>query len=380
MSWNSSTMIERNRSCSASLIARVLLEERPRAQLQVLEVERRLTILRVAVRLAERSQQLLQELTIARGELLEGDRPDGRASLAEGCGPRAARSPGRKLDQAFREERRRLEEVEDVVCGVPLQLGRLVVCQECLGLGPEHCQRVVQALARPGLERQLSAGRAERVVHADEHLAQPGRPVGREQLPAIWLVDAAELLQCCVERLALEHPRLRLVEDPEPGIDAGCERIRGEQAAAEAVDRGDPAGVEVTCEIAPPGLEQPCADPRAQLAGGPVRVRDDEQGVDVEAVVEHGAGEPLDEHGRLARARARGDERRPARVDGGLLLLVEGGRHGRSFRHMRQRSHQAGQSPPWGSCLMSPARIRSASPTATPRACSISASKSGPSR
>ncbi len=338
------------------------LQEAERTQLQVLEVQRRLAVLRLAVRLREARQELLQQLPVAGGELLEGERPDGLARVAEGRRPNPSHGRRRELDQALGEPRR-LEEVEHVDRRVALRLGRLVVRQEQLRLGQELCDRVVEALASTRLERQGKAGRAQRVVDADEHLAQPARLVGREQLPAVGLVRGAELLQGGVEGLALEHPRLRLVEHPEPGVDARRERIGGEQPAAEAVDRGDPGAIEVAGQIGTVELEQARADARPQLPGGAIRVRDHEQRVDVEPVLEHRTGEPLDEHGRLAGAGARRDERRAPRLDRGLLLVV--GRseprrqaeacrrglachraHGRSLRHMRQRSHQPGQSPP----------------------------------
>ena len=182
----------------------------------------------------------------------------------------------------------------------------------------------------------------------------------------------------------LQHPRLSLVEDTESRIDAGRERVRREEPPAEAVDRRDPGAVEVAREIGPLELDQAGADPRAQLAGGTIGVGDHEQRVDVEAVLDDRPGEALDEDGRLPGAGAGRDERRAAGLDRSRLLLVrqsagaKNGAHARSFRHMRQRSHQAGQSPPRGSCTTSPARMRSASSTAVARACSISASKAAP--
>ena len=199
---------------------------------------------------------------------------------------------------------------------------RLAVGDDRLRLDEQLGDGVVEALAQPRLEDQLAAGRAQRVVDADEHLAEAGGLVGREQLPAVGLVGGAERVQGGVERLALQHPRLRLVEHAEPRVDAGCERVRRQEPAAEAVNRRDPGAVEVAREIGPLELEQARADPRAELAGGTVGVGDHEQRVDVEAVVDHRAGEPLDEHGRLAGAGAGRDEGRAAGVDRRLLLGV----------------------------------------------------------
>ena len=52
----------------------VLAQELPRPQLQVLEVERRLAVLGLGVGGREAGQQLLQELAVTRGELLERER------------------------------------------------------------------------------------------------------------------------------------------------------------------------------------------------------------------------------------------------------------------------------------------------------------------
>ena len=153
-----------------------------------------------------------------------------------------------------------------------------------------------------------------------------------------------------------------------------------EQAPAEAVDRRHPGPVELEREVGAAALEQALADPRAQLAGGAFRVRDDEERLNVEAVVDDGADEPLHEHGGLARTGPRGDEHPTGRLDRRALLVVRGGSHGRSLRQIRQRSHQCGQSPPCGSWRTSPPRIRSTRPTVVPRARSIASANSSGSR
>jgi hypothetical protein len=130
------------------------------------------------------------------------------------------------------------------------------------------------------------------------------------------------------------------------------------------VDRRDPRAVELAREVGAAALGQRVADARAQLAGRAPRVRDHEDRVDIEAAVAHGADEPLDEHGGLARARARGDEDLAGRLDRCDLLLV----HARGTRHIGHRSHQAGQSPPFGSWTTSPCRILPASRPAVVRA------------
>ena len=91
---------------------------------------------------------------------------------------------------------------------------------------------------------------------------------------------------------------------------------------AETVDRRDPRGVELSREVGAPELDEPRTDPVAQLAGRLLGVRDDEERVDVEPALADRPGEPLDEHGRLARAGAGGDEDDPARLDRRRLLGV----------------------------------------------------------
>ena len=118
------------------------------------------------------------------------------------------------------------------------------------------------------------------------------------------------------------------------------------------------------------------ADPRAQLAGCAPCVRDHEDGVDVEPALADAADEPLDEHRGLARPGAGGDEDLPGRLDGRTLLLV----HARGTRHIGQRSHHAGHSPPFGSCTTSPPRIRCPRERAVSRARSTAAQKASSSR
>ena len=156
----------------------------------------------------------------------------------------------------------------------------------------------------------------------------------------------------------------------------GGERMSLQQPQAEAVDRGDPGAVELAREIVPPAVAERGADARAQLARGPPRVRDDEDRVDIEAAVADGAHEALDEHGRLAGAGAGRDEDLAGRFDRRALLLV----HGRATRHIGHRSHQAGHSPPFGSCTTSPARMRPASRRAVAIALSTAAQNASSSR
>src|SRR5215216_3003907 len=171
------------------------------------------------------------------------------------------------------------------------------------------------------VDPQLEPGRAQGLVDAGEHPAQPPSAVGGEQ-PQARLVVAAELLERRPERLASEHASLAVVEHAEARVDPGRERVRLQQAAAEAVDGRDPRAVELALEVVAAELVEPPADPAAQLSGGALGVGDDEQRVDVEAALADRFAEALDDDGRLAGPRARRDEDNPALFDRTLLLDV----------------------------------------------------------
>src|SRR5262249_49384796 len=173
-----------------------------------------------------------------------------------------------------------------------------------------------------------------------------------------------------------EDSALGVVELTEARIEPGRERIRLQEPQAETVDRRDPRGVELAGEVRAAALRERGPDARAQLAGPAPRVRDHEDRVDVETAIAYGADEPLDKHGRLAGARTRGHEDLSRRLDGRPLLLV----HGRAILQIVQRSHQCGQSPPFGSCFTSPSRIRPATARAVPRARSTAAQSASSSR
>ena len=247
----------------------------------------------------------------------------------------------------------------------------------------ERARRVTQLLdplcqLRPAadVERQLTPRGAQGLVDAREHPSQPARAVRGEQAKPLRLPVGTELVEGGLERLAAEHGTLRVVELAEPRVESRSKRVRLEQAEAEAVDRRDPGAVELAREIMPPALRQRGPDARAQLARGTPRVGDHEDRVDVEPAVAHGAHEALDEHRRLPGARAGRDEDLALGGDRGQLLLV----HGRGTRHIGQRSHHCGQSPPRGSCRTSPVPMRPASRLAVSFALSTVAQNASSSR
>src|SRR6185295_8957154 len=123
--------------------------------------------------------------------------------------------------------------------------------------------------------------------------------------------------------------------------------------------------VERASKIGPAALDETRADARTELARRLLRVRDHEDGLDVDTLVADRAREALDEHARLTGAGAGRDEDEPAGIDGCALFPVQV--HARLTRHIGQSSHHVGQSPPFGSCRMSPPRMRSTRPTASSR-------------
>jgi hypothetical protein len=88
--------------------------------------------------------------------------------------------------------------------------------------------------------------------------------------------------------------------------------------------------------IAPAELEQPRADPRAQLAGGPLGEGDRENPPRRDVVLDHRPDEALDEHRGLAAARRRRQRQRLAAARRRRLLLVGQAVRRRSHRSQRQ--------------------------------------------
>ena len=330
----------------------VVAQQLTREQLQVLEVERRLAVLGLPVGAVVGEQELLQLLAVAGGERLE----------------RGLLDRGARLVELGRAEIGEIEQLLGPVRRVEVAQGRVVAG----GRDAQFRQALLEPRLHGHLDPQLEPGRAQRLVHAGQHPPQPAAAVRGEQ-PQPRLVVAAELLERRAERLAAEHAPLAVVDDAEARVDPGRERVRLQQPVAEAVDGRDPGCVEIAHQVVAAELQQPLADPAAQLAGGALGVGDHEDRVDVHAALADRAAEALDDHGRLAGPGARRDEDDALLLDRAELLLV--GRclhdaHDLFTRHIGQSSHQVGQEPPRGSCRTSPSRMR----TTTPSACSFARS------
>ena len=309
-----------------------------------------------------------------RGELLERGALDRLARLLVRRRSGAAARERREVDDPLR---RGLDGHD------PERLrGRSALQVRCRGVGGQA--RRLLAVLRDGicergtlaeLEHEVAARRAQRLVDAGQHAAKAVGAVRREEAQplvsrsgtgkagtsaigrlrrAYAAAAGAELAQRPVERLAAQHRRARFLELAEARVEPDRERMRLEEPVAEAVNGRDPGAVEVAREIRPPALAQRGPDAGAELARRLARVRDDEDRVDVEAVVADGADVALDEHRGLARARAGGDEDAARRLDRGELLVVEAARgferrHWRGTRQIVQRSHHDGHPSPFGS-------------------------------
>ena len=348
-------------------------------ELEVLEVERRLAVLRRCVLGGEAVQQLLQQLAVLQRQLVERRLLDRLARLLVARRPLAARPQPGEIEQTVG-QRRRLREHGRLGRGTARSVRRVGI------VGKPACHRckLVELGLQVGplaeLEVELAPCGAQRLVDGRQHPPQAAGAVRRQQLQAIGLVAGTELVQRRLEGLAADDAALAVVEDAEARVEPGGERMRLQQPQAEAVDRGDPRAVERARQVVTPELVQAGADAASELARGALRVGDHQHRLDVDAALADRLDEPLDEHGRLTGPGAGRDEDLPARRDRRGLLLVQRP-HARLIRHIRQRSHHAGQpSVPFGSCRTSPVRIRCASPRARSRAPSTCAQNASSSR
>ena len=350
-------------------------------QLQILEVERRLAVLGRRVLGREAVQKHLQQLAILQRQLVERRLLDRLARLLVARRPLAARAQPGEIEQTLG-QRRRLRERDRLRRRRARRVGGVRIGRQCARRLSQLVELDLEVGALAQLEVELPAGRAQRLVHGRQHPAQAGGAVRGQQLQAVSVVAGTELVQRRLEGLAADDASLAVVENAEARVEPRRERVRLQQPQAEAVDGRDPGAVERARQVVAPELVQAGADPAPELTRGALGVGDHEHRLDVDPALAHGLDEALDEHRRLARPRSGRDEDLSARRDrSGLLLVGSARRHARLIRHIRQRSHQAGQpSVPLGSWRTSPVRIRCASPRARSRAPSTCAQKASSSR
>ncbi len=151
-----------------------------RAELQVLEVERRLACLRRRVRLGETVEQDLEQVAIVRRELVERpllDRLPG--FLVRGCAL-ASRAVRREVEQPLG-QRSPTHQLEQAARIRPRELGGLGVIGQALSGDAELGYALRERRSLTELEHQWAAGGAQRLVHADQHPAQAVRAVRPEQ-------------------------------------------------------------------------------------------------------------------------------------------------------------------------------------------------------
>jgi hypothetical protein len=345
----------------------VLAQQIAGSQLEILEVERRLAVLRGCVGGGEAVQELLEQLAILKRQLVERGLLDRLPCLLVARRTLASRPQAAQVEQPLR-RLRRLRQRERLGGGGTRLVLRLGVLRETA----RGLRELRQARVEPGtlaeLEHELAARRAKRLVDGREHPPQAGRAIRGKETEPLGIVAGAKLVQGRLEGLAADDATLAVVEDPEARIEAGGERMSLQQAETETVDGRDPGAVERPGEVVAADLVQARADAAPELTRRALGVGDHEQRLDVEPALADRLDEALHEHGRLPRPRARGDEDLPAGGDRRRLLVVRRP-HARLIRHIRQRSHQAGQpSVPFGSCRTSPSRIRCARPRARSRA------------
>jgi hypothetical protein len=306
-------LVDENRPESPPRIVPHLLvhaQEVAGAELKVLEVERRLSRLRLGIGGVEGAEQLHEQRPVARRDLVESSPLDRPERLAEGGKPLPllpADPQVGEIEEVLR-GRNRLEKLERV-------LDLRASGQRLLGVAQRDLRDLAQlghavGKRRDGLARKLEwpACRAQAVVHAREHPSETLGPVGGEEPHAFGLSRLHVRGEGLREGLRAEHRRLALVEHAEARVEPGLERMRAQKPVAEAVDRRDPARVQVACEIVTLELHEPLPDARAQLPGRALGVGDDEDVVDAEPALAHGLDEPLDEHGGLPRPGSRRDE------------------------------------------------------------------------
>ena len=199
-------MIARKRSCSASRTRVVVAKQVAGVELQVLEVERRLALLRGGVLGGEAGRAAPAG---ARCRALRARRaPPARA----GCAPprnsrrarRAPRRPARSSSRSGFGRRARARRCAAASCLSVASRSAASSARLGVQLG-EPLGDVASLLAE--LERQRPARRAKRLVDAGEHLPEPLRAVGREQPQPFGVAGRAERRERTLERLAAQHRR-----------------------------------------------------------------------------------------------------------------------------------------------------------------------------
>ena len=201
----------------------VVPQQVARRELEVLEVERGLAVLARAVRLAEAVEQLLEQVAVTGGELVEGRLLDAAPRFLVADRPLAARLQLAEVEQPLGERALR-EQLERASRRGPGRLASVRVVHEALGRVLQLGDPLGQPWTLAELEHERPTRGTQRLVHAGQHAAQGARAVGGEQPETLGVAVGAELRERRLESLALEDPRLRLVEHPEARVDPRSKR------------------------------------------------------------------------------------------------------------------------------------------------------------
>ena len=190
--------------------------------------------------------------------------------------------------------------------------------------GRVRVRRRAAGPAAPAASRRASAASSGR--RARSRAARRRRP-RRRRSPAAPARRRPRLERALVG-VAREPLGGALVEHLEARVEPGGERPRAQDARAEAVDRADPARVDLARVLLLAERQEAPADALPQLAGGLLGEREREDRADRHAVAQHRLDAALGHHRRLARAGV-GGEQRGARavVDRRALLGGEGDGH-----------------------------------------------------
>ena len=185
----------------------MVAEEVARAQLEILEVERRLALLGGGVGVGEAPQELLEQRPVAGGELVERRLLDraGAPPRSSRTGPRpAAGGEVGEVEQAVGRGRP-LQELERTRRARPRRLGSPFRRRRRGSRAASRSSsiRVSSSGRVDDLQHEVAACRAQRLVDAGQHPPQPARAVRREQADPLGIAaDAQKRLEGLLERLA----------------------------------------------------------------------------------------------------------------------------------------------------------------------------------
>ena len=350
VSWNSSTMIARKRSCSVSRTsgrraggrARAAAGLRSRAPTRAasrLRTRRRRD--RAAPAAARCRAPRARRARPARGARAPRELGGAVAARAASRGRAAARGSAPSASAAFA-----AASWFSVAPGSAASSAR-PPCSSASRSATPACSPSSSFSSRPG--------RAQRLVDAVSIRRSPLAPYvasSRSRSDRAPAQNAASARSNASPRM---HGAVLVVELAEAGIDADRERMRAQQPRAEAVDRRDPRAVEPPREVVAPARVQRGADARAQLARRLARVGDDEHRLDVEPSSQTARTKRSTSTGRLPGAGARRDEHLAGRFD--RRASAARSRRAPPGTSSRGRTRW-GTSPPFGSCWTSPARMR----------------------